>query len=414
MPAIFPGRVPHEVRSDNGVLVNNGPGTVYYGDSPDVSVETAEGFIAPGQTVPVSGTLWLVSTERTDADVLSVPPTVTPTPTSGVVLPYTIPGDLSVAAGNVPVFPPTAGRNLSVTIGVGTLPTAQPVVVDLNRNGTTVFSNQANRPAAGPVARTSGVVFPNTTALQLGDYFTVDVDQVGVQTLTPNPTYVNTLTQLATTNVTTYAVSRPAGMQAGDLHIVSLGSRGSSVWSPPGGQGWNTFAAPILGASMSPQQTIYSFWRLDTGVNQQFTFTADVLSARAYAVSVALRSVHQTTPVDVTATASAASGTSFSFPAVTSTVANTMMTGFGTFDANSPSSAAPTGYTARFGFDGTSSSVRIADKIQAAAGASGTPTFTNVGASAGALIQAAIRPPDPPAQWTPGKDLTVLLRYQEV
>lgn len=336
-----------------------------------------------------------------------------PAGSSTAVIPFSYPGEITVRTGTARLYMPTGGSNLTVIAGIATLPTNQPIIVDVNKNGTTVFTTQANRPTVGTATNSSGVKTPNVTTFAAGDYFTVDVDQIGVQTLTPNPTYVATNVQAGVNTAATYSVTRPTGIQAGDLHIVYLGSRGASVWTAPTGVGWNTLGTPTTGTSMSIPQTIYGFWRIDDGVSQSFTFTADVASARVYGVGAAFRSVHQTTPIDVTAAASAAAGTTFSYPAVTTTVANTMLHGFATFDANSTTAAAPTGYTGRLGFDNTSTSIKVADKIQAAAGASGTPTFTNVGSSAGVLAQTAIRPPDPPSSWSPGQDLTVILRYAE-
>jgi hypothetical protein len=63
---------------------------------------------------------------------------------------------------------------------VGTAPTGSAVIVDVNKNGTTVFTTQSNRPQIADGQYSSGVV----TAVEVapfvaGDYFTVDIDQVG-------------------------------------------------------------------------------------------------------------------------------------------------------------------------------------------------------------------------------------------
>src|SRR5919199_3782521 len=63
---------------------------------------------------------------------------------------------------------------------VGTAPTGADLIVDVNKNGTTIYSTQANRPtiAAGSNAGGPGSA-PDVTALAAGDYLTVDIDQVG-------------------------------------------------------------------------------------------------------------------------------------------------------------------------------------------------------------------------------------------
>lgn len=52
--------------------------------------------------------------------------------------------------------------------------------MDINKNGTTIFTTQANRPAVAISGFVSGrVANMDVTALVSGDYLTVDIDQVG-------------------------------------------------------------------------------------------------------------------------------------------------------------------------------------------------------------------------------------------
>lgn len=93
---------------------------------------------------------------------------------------FTFPGNLSVKIGQARF--PIVGSTwtiVSATATVGTAPTTQAIIVDVNKNGTTIFSTQANRPqiAVGANSGTSGA--PNTTSITSGDYLTVDIDQVG-------------------------------------------------------------------------------------------------------------------------------------------------------------------------------------------------------------------------------------------
>jgi hypothetical protein len=67
---------------------------------------------------------------------------------------------------------------------VGTVSTSSPisgkaVVVDVNKNGTTIFTTQANRPAVNTSANLSSTTAPDVTTLADGDYLTFDVDFVG-------------------------------------------------------------------------------------------------------------------------------------------------------------------------------------------------------------------------------------------
>jgi hypothetical protein len=62
---------------------------------------------------------------------------------------------------------------------VGVAPTGAAAIVDVNKNGTTIFTTQANRPtfAIGSTSATVGQ-FLRTTVTD-GDYLSVDIDQIG-------------------------------------------------------------------------------------------------------------------------------------------------------------------------------------------------------------------------------------------
>ncbi|MBM0203503.1 hypothetical protein JNW90_10540 [Micromonospora sp. STR1s_5] len=71
-----------------------------------------------------------------------------------------------------------------VRASVGTPPTGTtPIRVDMNRNGTSIFSTQANRPTINAGQSTSGLVTAiDVATLAEEDYITVDVDTVGSTT----------------------------------------------------------------------------------------------------------------------------------------------------------------------------------------------------------------------------------------
>lgn len=66
---------------------------------------------------------------------------------------------------------------------VGTAPAGANIIIDVKKNGTTIYTTQANRPTivAGQNAGGPGVA-PDVTALAAGDYLTVDIVQVGSTT----------------------------------------------------------------------------------------------------------------------------------------------------------------------------------------------------------------------------------------
>lgn len=67
-----------------------------------------------------------------------------------------------------------------VRASVGTAPTGASILIDVNVNGTTIFTNQANRPTIAASANTSGkVTNMDVTTVADGSYMTVDIDQTG-------------------------------------------------------------------------------------------------------------------------------------------------------------------------------------------------------------------------------------------
>lgn len=92
---------------------------------------------------------------------------------------YTIPGTLAVGSGAARLTIGQDGVLINVLASVNTAPTGASAIFDLHKNGTTVFTGGTNRPtiAVSTNADTSSV--PAVTTFSAGDYFTVDVDQIG-------------------------------------------------------------------------------------------------------------------------------------------------------------------------------------------------------------------------------------------
>lgn len=90
-------------------------------------------------------------------------------------------GTLTVKAGTHRFYAEAAFTITSVRASVGTAPAGSSVIVDVHKNGTTIFTTQANRPAVAIAANTA-VATPDVTAVAAGDYFTVDIDQIGSTT----------------------------------------------------------------------------------------------------------------------------------------------------------------------------------------------------------------------------------------
>jgi len=92
---------------------------------------------------------------------------------------FTVPGTLTVGTGTARFYL-TATRTISnVAVSVGTAPTGASLIVDVNKNGTTIFTTQANRPTITASSFSDLTSTPDVTSLASGDYLTIDVDQIG-------------------------------------------------------------------------------------------------------------------------------------------------------------------------------------------------------------------------------------------
>lgn len=88
-------------------------------------------------------------------------------------------GEVVVSTGGHRFYVEEATTIQSVRASVGTAPTGASLIVDVNKNGTTIFTTQSNRPTIAASGFTDVSGTPEVTALDAGDYLTVDIDQVG-------------------------------------------------------------------------------------------------------------------------------------------------------------------------------------------------------------------------------------------
>jgi hypothetical protein len=146
---------------DSAVVHNSGAetitGTKTFSASPIVPTPTAAGHAVTKSYVD----------SHTHAAVLSLPA-------------YSKQGALSVATGTMR-FPVDGSYTIVGTrLMVGTAPTGASLILDVNKNGTTIYTNQANRPTIAASANAGGPgAAPDVTTLVAGDYLTVDIDQIG-------------------------------------------------------------------------------------------------------------------------------------------------------------------------------------------------------------------------------------------
>ena len=100
---------------------------------------------------------------------------------------FAIPGTLTVGTGAM-----RGSFDSTKTLGngsatVSSAPTTQSIIFDVNKNGTTIFSTQGNRPTITSTNFTDLTSTPDVTSVTSGDYLTVDIDQVGYAGSTANP-----------------------------------------------------------------------------------------------------------------------------------------------------------------------------------------------------------------------------------
>jgi hypothetical protein len=91
-------------------------------------------------------------------------------------------GAQTAAAGKLTFRMPEAGRYVGTTVKLETVNTGATFIVDVNKNGTTLYTTQTRRPtiAISAATKTSTETAPaDITALAEGDTITVDVDQIG-------------------------------------------------------------------------------------------------------------------------------------------------------------------------------------------------------------------------------------------
>ena len=94
---------------------------------------------------------------------------------------WTQSGTLAVGTGAQRIYVPFDCTLFQVRSNVVTAPTGAPLIVDLNRNGsTTVYGNQSARPTIAASSLTAVGGAPTVTTFAAGDYLLVDTDQVGL------------------------------------------------------------------------------------------------------------------------------------------------------------------------------------------------------------------------------------------
>ena len=104
----------------------------------------------------------------------------TPTAVAGENLPFTHAGPLQVGIGTT-AYPIKGGTFTILTVAamLASAPTGSSVIIDVNKNGTTIYGNQSFRPTIAAAATQAVAGTHSVSQVTDGDYITVDIDQVG-------------------------------------------------------------------------------------------------------------------------------------------------------------------------------------------------------------------------------------------
>lgn len=95
---------------------------------------------------------------------------------------FSISGSLSSGTGAGRLTFPFNAKILGVIASIGTAPVGNSVIVDVLKNGITLFTTQANRPTIAVGTNASALKVPDVTSVLAGDFITVNIAQVGSST----------------------------------------------------------------------------------------------------------------------------------------------------------------------------------------------------------------------------------------
>jgi hypothetical protein len=103
-------------------------------------------------------------------------------PAGTMVQLFTVPGVLTLGAGKGRYYAPTTMVISNVRAFVDVAPVGADIIIDVNRNGTSIFTTQGNRPRITAGNNYDAASTPDVTGLVAGDYVTIDIDQIGSST----------------------------------------------------------------------------------------------------------------------------------------------------------------------------------------------------------------------------------------
>lgn len=92
--------------------------------------------------------------------------------------PY-IDGVLAVETNAASFLAPCDLTITEILAAVDTAPTGANLIIDVNKNGTTMYTTQGNRPTIAATETTETATDPDVISITKGDKISIDIDQIG-------------------------------------------------------------------------------------------------------------------------------------------------------------------------------------------------------------------------------------------
>ncbi len=188
------------------------------------------------------------------------------------------------------------------------------------------------------------------------------------------------------TGATTISVTRPTGTQTGDVILAAITTEAGETVATP--SGWTATA----NANNASTVRTATFWHVAAGGDpSSWAFTLGT-SKKAAAVAVTYSGVDTSSPIDVAATATAASTTSHAAPSVTTTAAwRHLVNIYGITGLTSLTPPNGSNELADQQSGASAVTIELADTDVAATGATGTRTAVSAAAGSGAYTSIALK-----------------------
>ena len=129
-----------------------------------------------GEGVPIGGTAGQVLSKIDGTDYNTQ---WSDLPTQTKAFAFYIDGDLTVDTDLMSIIVPMALTITEIRCAVSTAPTGANLIIDINKNGTTLYTTQGNRPTIAASGTSATATDSDVTALVVGDILSLDIDQIG-------------------------------------------------------------------------------------------------------------------------------------------------------------------------------------------------------------------------------------------